>query len=90
MDLESFVTGGSGCRMVTSSSGAVVENFYAFTVNEDAVVSAILDKNGNDAMDTYKLSGVTLKSGQLLYANTNQYFTSITLSSGSVIMHKAL
>jgi len=88
MDFESFATGGGGCLMVNSSSGDITQNFYAFQVNEDAVVSAIYDKDGTDVINTYKLQSVTLKSGLLIYANEGNYFSKINLTSGSVLLLK--
>lgn len=89
VSMEDFVTGGNGCLMVSSSSGAVTgKNFYAFQVNEAAVVTALIDGTGTDVLDTYKLQGITLSAGLLIVANAGSYFTGITLSSGSVLLLK--
>lgn len=90
--LDQFVTGGVGNIAVTSSSGSVTaHNFYCFVVNEDCVVSSLQHNDAEGAVnviDTYKLQGVTLKSGTLIRANDGNYFSQITLSSGSVIIYK--
>jgi len=73
-----------GCKMITGTS-AVTGPFQSFIVNEDAVVSAILDKDGNSLLSAMGLSGITLAVGMFITAPGSNYFSSITLSSGSAV-----
>lgn len=79
-----YSAGLSGCKMITGTS-AVVGPFQSFIVNEALVVSAILDMNGNDLLSSLGLSTVTLSVGMLISAPKGDYFSSITLSSGSAV-----
>lgn len=81
-----FMAGFDGCKVV-SSTAPVVENFRAFVVNSDVVVSAILDKSGVNVLSALGLSGVTLKAGAFICAPRNSHFSSITLTSGSVVIY---
>lgn len=88
--LDQFVTGGTGCIAISSSSGSVgTHNFYCFVVNEDCVVSSLMHNDvDSNIIDDYKLQLLTLKSGALIRANDGNYFSQITLTSGSVIIYK--
>ena len=81
-----FMAGFTGCKVVSNTSpntGA----FRGFVVNADAVVSAILDKSGASLLSSIALSGVTLKQGIYIPVSEDNYISSITLTSGSVIMY---
>lgn len=89
--MEQFVTGGTGCIAISSSSGSVsTHNFYCFIVNSDCVVTSLEhnDNIGVNVIDTYKLQGLTLTPAMIIRANDGFYFSQITLSSGSVIIYK--
>ena len=81
-----FMAGFDGCKVVSTTTPNV-ENFRAFVVNSDAVVSAILDKSGANVLSSLGLSGVTLKQGTFICAPRNSHFSSITLASGSVVIY---
>ena len=59
---NSFSSGYTGCKVISNTSANTGE-FRGFIVNDDAVVSAILDKNGASLLSALGLSGVTLRSG---------------------------
>jgi hypothetical protein len=83
---NSFSAGFTGCTVISNTS-ANTGVFRGFVVNEDAVVSAILDQNGSSILSTLGLSGVTLKSGAFISVADGSYISSITLASGSIIAY---
>jgi hypothetical protein len=82
----SFSAGYTGCKVVSNTS-ANTGTFRGFVVNSDAVVSACLDKNGVSLMTSLGLSGVTIRQGGYICVADGDYISSITLTSGSVIMY---
>lgn len=83
---SSFSAGYTGCVVVANTS-AKTGKFRGFVVNADAVVSAILDKNGTSLMSAIGLSGVTLKQGIFIAVADGDYISSITLASGSIVLY---
>lgn len=83
---NSFSAGYSGCKVISNTS-ANTGAFRGFIVNDDAVVSAILDKDGASLMTSLGLSGVTLRSGAYISVAVEDYISSITLTSGSIIAY---
>jgi len=83
---SSFSAGYTGSKVVSNTS-ANTGRFRGFVVNADAVVSAILDQSAASLMTTLGLSGVTLKQGTFIAVADGSYISSITLSSGSVVMY---
>ena len=83
---SSFSAGYTGCKVVSNTS-ANTGKFRGFVVNDDAVVSAILNKAGTSILATLGLSGVTLKSGAFISIADGDYISSITLASGSIIAY---
>ena len=83
---NSFSAGYTGCKVISNTS-ANTGAFRGFVVNEDAVVSAVLDKDGSSLMTALGLSGVTLKSGAFISVANGDYISSITLTSGSIIAY---
>jgi len=81
-----FMAGFTGCKVVSNTS-ANTGAFRGFIVNADAVVSAILDKSGSSLLSSLGLSGVTLKQGIYIAVSEDNYISSITLTSGSVVMY---
>ena len=81
-----FMAGFTGCKVVSNTS-ANTGSFRGFIVNADAVVSAILDKSGASLLSSLGLSGVTLKQGIYIAVSEDNYISSITLTSGSVVMY---
>ena len=81
-----FMAGFTGCKVVSNTS-ANTGSFRGFIVNSDAVVSAILDKSGASLLSSLGLSGVTLKQTMFIPVSEDNYISSITLASGSVIMY---
>jgi hypothetical protein len=83
----SFSAGYTGCKVISNTS-ANTGVFRGFIVNDDAVVSAILDENGTSLLSTLGLSGVTLRSGIYISVESGNYISSITLTSGSIVAYK--
>ena len=83
---SSFSAGYTGSKVVSNTSANTGE-FRGFVVNDDAVVSAILDKDGVSILAALGLSGVTLRSGIFISVADGDYISSITLTSGSVVTY---
>ena len=83
---NSFSAGFTGCKVISNTS-ANTGTFRGFVVNEDAVVSAILDSGSNSILSALGLSGVTLKSGAFISVPDGEFISSITLTSGSIIAY---
>lgn len=83
---NSFSAGYTGCRVISNTS-ANTGTFRGFIVNDDAVVSAILDENGSSILSALGLSGVTLRSGVYISVADGSHISSITLSSGSIVVY---
>ena len=83
---SSFSAGYTGSKVIsntTANTGA----FRGFVVNDDAIVSAILDENGTSILAALGLSGVTLRSGIFISVADGSYISSITLTSGSIVVY---
>jgi hypothetical protein len=83
---NSFSSGYTGCKVISNTSANTGE-FRGFVVNDDAVVSAILDSSSTSILAALGLSGVTLKSGAFISVADGDYISSITLTSGSIIVY---
>lgn len=83
---NSFSAGYTGCKVLGGTSANTGE-YRAFVVNDDAVVSAILDETNTSLMTPLGLSGVTLKSGAFISVPDGKFIKSITLASGSIIAY---
>jgi hypothetical protein len=83
---NSFSSGYTGCKVISNTSANTGE-FRGFVVNDDAVVSAILNSSGASILATIGLSGVTLAQGTFISVADGDYISSITLTSGSIIVY---
>jgi hypothetical protein len=83
---NSFSAGYTGCRVISNTS-ANSGAFRGFIVNDDAVVSAILNSSGASILATIGLSGVTLAQGTFISVADGDYISSITLTSGSIVAY---
>jgi hypothetical protein len=83
---SSFSAGYTGSKVVSNTSANTGE-FRGFVVNDDAVVSAILDEDGASLLSALGLSGVTLRSGIYISVQDGKYISSITLTSGSIVAY---
>jgi hypothetical protein len=81
-----FMAGFTGCKVISNTS-ANTGRFRGFVVNSDAVVSAILDQNASSLMTVLGLTGVTLKQGIFISLPQDKIITSITLTSGSIVLY---
>jgi hypothetical protein len=82
----SFSAGYTGCKVVSNTS-ANTGQFRGFVVNADAVVSAILDQASASLMTSLGLTGVTIRQGGYICVPDGSFISSITLSSGTVILY---
>ena len=81
-----FQSGLTGC-LVISNTAANTGAFQGFVVNADAVVAQVLNPAGTNITSALGLSSVTLKQGMLITAAKGSYFSSITLTSGSIVAY---
>jgi hypothetical protein len=80
------MAGLTGCKVI-SGTDANTGRWQGFVVNADAVVSAALDKAGSSVMTTLGLTSITLKQGTFISMPDGDYFSSITLTSGSIVAY---
>lgn len=83
---SAFSAGYTGSKLISNTS-ANTGKFRGFLVNTNAVVTAILDKDGNSLLTTMGLSGETLLPGPFHCVADGDYISSITLSSGSIVLY---
>lgn len=81
-----FQSGLTGCQVI-SGTNAVTGGFQAFVVNSDAVVSQAINQAGVDITSAMGLSDVTISKGMLISMPKNAWFSSITLTSGSIVAY---
>jgi hypothetical protein len=81
-----FQSGLTGC-LVISNTSANTGAFQGFVVNSDAVVAQVLNPAGTDITSALGLTSVTLKQGMLITAAKGSHFSSITLTSGSIVAY---
>ena len=81
-----FQGGLTGCKVISNTS-ANTGGFQGFVVNADAVVAQVLDPAGTDITSALGLSGVTIKQGGFISAAKGSWFSSITLTSGTIIVY---
>jgi hypothetical protein len=81
-----FQSGLTGCQVISNTS-ANTGGFQGFVVNADAVIAQVLNPAGTDITSALGLTSVTLKQGMLITAAKGSFFSSITLTSGSVIAY---
>jgi hypothetical protein len=81
-----FMAGFTGSKVLSGTS-ANTGRFRGFIVNDDAVVSAILNQDGTSILSALGLSGVTLRSGAFVSVSEDNYISSITLTSGNIIAY---
>ena len=74
----------------TATSGSI--ECYAFIPNEDTVVATLTGTSqGNTAFNyltSIGITGKTLKQGTLIICPIGEKFTTITLTSGSIVRYK--
>ena len=74
------------------STATLTGHWYAVECNADTVVSVLTEANSGDAnvdvMTEWNVTSKTLSQGVILTPN-REHFTSIALTSGSVILRKS-
>jgi len=83
---QSFSAGYTGCTIVSNTT-AKTGRFRGFVINSTAVISACLDESGASLMTSIGLSGVSLNQGMYISVADGKYISSITLTSGSIILY---
>jgi len=83
---NSFSAGFTGCKVISNTS-ANTGTFRGFIVNDDALVSAILDQDGVSILSALGLGSVTLRSGTFISVADGSHISSITLTSGSIVAY---
>ena len=81
-----FQSGLTGCQVISNTS-ANTGGFQGFVINADAVVAQVLNSAGTDITSALGLTSVTLKQGLLITAAKGSHFSSITLTSGSIVAY---
>jgi hypothetical protein len=81
-----FQSGLTGCQVISNTS-ANTGAFQGFVVNTDVVVAQVLNPAGTNITSALGLTSVSIKQGMLITAPKGSYFSSITLTSGSVIAY---
>ena len=81
------LTAWNGCKYQDGTSLSSGDIAYAFIPNEDTVVSTLTGSDGVNYLTTMGISGKTLKQGALFIAPYGIKFTSITLTSGSIVKY---
>lgn len=81
-----------GCQLISTTDAQTGKFYTAFVVQEDTVVSVLAGGEKGSTSTNFiteiGLSGKTLKQGALIVAPDSQFFSSLTLTSGSVIAYK--
>jgi hypothetical protein len=83
---SAFSAGYTGCTIVSNTT-ARTGRFRGFVVNSNAVVSACLNSTGASLMTPLGLTGVTINQGMFISVGDGDYISSITLTSGSIILY---
>lgn len=86
---ENYIAGYTGCKVVSNTT-LTTGRWRGFSVNAACVIAALsgLDQNGNivNFLTDIGLASVTLSAGAVITVPDGSVITSITLTSGSVIL----
>ena len=88
INLLKLLNGGeSGSRLINAASGAVTGlTVYKIVVNEDAVLSVLLDSQSANLLTDYNYSGRTITKGMVIVTKGFP-ITNITVTSGSILIY---
>jgi hypothetical protein len=86
INASSFSAGYTG-SVIVANTNAKVGQFRGFVVNSDCVVTACLDQASASLMTSLGLTGVTIRQGGYICVPDGSFISSITLSSGTVILY---
>jgi len=88
MQAENKIVAANGQRRVAAGE-TYTGKFYAFSIIEDAEITALEDKDGSQ-LARENISGVTLPAGQLpIFAPVKQYTTITVGNNGSIWIYKS-
>lgn len=81
-----------GCELISTTAAQTGKFYTALVVQEDTVIATLAGgakgSTATNFITDIGLSGKTLKQGALIVAPDSQFFSSLTLTSGSVIAYK--
>lgn len=81
------LTAWNGCKYQDGTAVSSGDIAYAFIPNEDTVVATLTGSDGVNYLTTLNISGKTLKQGTLIIAPYGVKFTTVTLTSGSIVKY---
>lgn len=81
------LTAWNGCKYQDGAAVSSGDIAYAFIPNEDTVVATLTGSDGVNYLTTLNISGKTLKQGTLIIAPYGVKFTTVTLTSGSIVKY---
>ena len=65
----------------------VKDGCFAFMAEEDCIIIEMLDDRGKDVVTEFLSGKYILPAGHTIYASPGQFFTSITLTKGSIHLY---
>lgn len=81
-----------GCQLISTTDAQTGKFYTSLVVQEDTVIATLAGGAKGSTATNYitviGLSGKTLKQGALIIAPDGEFFSSLTLTSGSVIAYK--
>jgi len=85
----SYSAGYTGSRVITSASGVVTGQFRGFVVNSNVVIATCLDKDSVSLMGSsaINLTGNTINQGMYISVSETNWISSISVTSGSIIVY---
>ena len=78
----------NGCSYQDGTGASTGLITYAIIPNEDTVIATLTGSDGVNYLTTIGLSGKTLKQGTLIVAPIGVVFSTVTLTSGSIMRYK--
>ena len=89
-DLET-IAGSMGCELIADTNARTTKRYTALVVQADTVITTLTyneEFDGTtDALTKIGLGGKTLSKGAYIPAGKGNYFTEVTLASGSVMAY---
>lgn len=80
--------GGTLGGFLIATTSLTTRQFNCVVANEDAIIASITyTGSATNVIASHGLSGTTLKAGMVLFCPVDKTFSTITLTSGSVVIH---
>ena len=80
------IVGSQSFEVISTTAAFTGKTYTSIVVNSDAVFS-VLSIDGASVMTSKALTGVTIKAGAYLPAQSGSVFTAVTLTSGTIICY---